>query len=256
MFYLYQTLLYQPIYNLLIFLYNIFPYKDLGIAIILLTILIKVVLHPLTKKSLKGQKALQSLQPKLDALKKEYANDKEKLAQEMMKLYKDQQVNPLSSCLPLLIQFPFIIAVYQVFQSGLGSVNFELLYPFIAKPEHLNTMFFGYFDLTSPLIPLALFAAIGQYYQAKMMTTKQPPAALQNKEGAKDENMLALMNKNMLYVMPVMTFVIGMSLPGGLTLYWLVTTVVTIIQQQLLQKKDVDPGHGPIEGTVIESKKS
>ncbi len=237
MIYLYKTFLYQPIFNLLIFLYNIVPLKDLGIAIILLTILVKLLLYPLTKKSLKSQKDLQKLQPKLDELKKKYSNDKEKLAQEMLNLYRQQKVNPMSSCLPVLIQFPFIIALYQALRAGLSS-HFDLLYNFIQVPQHLNTMFFNVLDLNKPQFSLALLAAIAQYIQTKMLATKQPPKPIQHKEGAKDENMLALMNKNMMVTMPIITFVIGVSLPGGLTLYWLVTNIITIFQQFSLYRND------------------
>lgn len=237
MLFLYETLLYQPIYNILIGLYNLVPYKDIGIAIIILTILVKVVLHPLTKKSLEGQKSLQELQPKLDELKEEHGDNKEALAQAMMNLYREHKVNPLSSCLPLLIQFPFIIAVYQVFRTGLESSTFELLYPFVSQPESLNIMFLGFMDLSKPALILAVLAAIGQFFQTRMLLRKQPPKKLRKKEGAKDENMMAAMNKNMSFIMPAITLVIGMSLPAGLTLYWFITTFATILQQHLIYKQ-------------------
>ena len=104
---LFNTILYEPIYNLLIYFYNIVPGNDIGLAIICLTVLIKLVLMPLSLQAVRSQKTLQDLQPKMDALKKQYKDSKEKLAAETMKLYKEQKVNPLSSCLPLLIQFPF-----------------------------------------------------------------------------------------------------------------------------------------------------
>lgn len=251
--FLYEVLLYQPIFNVLIGLYNAIPYKDVGIAIIILTILIKVILYPLTKKSLEGQKALQDLQPKLDALKKEHADDKEKLAQEMMKLYKEQNVNPMSSCLPILIQFPVIIALYQVFRNGLEATNYDLLYSFISAPAELNTLFLGFMPLNEPQFVLAVLAALGQFFQTRMLTQKRPPASLQTKDGAKDENVMAMMNKNMTFIMPIITLVIGMSLPGGLTLYWLVTTVVTIIQQMSLYK-DSKPAVVDAEATTVEKK--
>ena len=90
----------RPIFNLLIFIYNTVPGQDLGVAIILLTIVIKLILFPLSQKSIRSQKALQQLQPRIDALKKKYGSQREKMAQEMMALYKEQKVNPLSSCLP------------------------------------------------------------------------------------------------------------------------------------------------------------
>ena len=116
---LFHAFLYAPILNLLVFLYNIVPGHDLGVAIILLTIIIKLVLLPLSKQSIKSQKSLQDLQPKIDAIKAQYANNKEEMGRAMMNLYKENKVNPFSSCLPLLIQLPFFFAVFRV----LGMIN-------------------------------------------------------------------------------------------------------------------------------------
>src|SRR3989339_1157759 len=127
-----HTVLYQPLFNALIFFYNIIPGHSMALAITLLTVLIRVALWPLSAFSLKSQKALQDLQPKIDELKKQYKDDKAELAKATMALYKSQKVNPASSCLPLLIQLPLLIAVYQVFRSGLTTTNFSELYSFVA----------------------------------------------------------------------------------------------------------------------------
>lgn len=172
---LYTVILYQPLLNLLVFLYNMVPGHDLGVAIILLTILIKAVLYPLSRQSIHSQKALQDLQPKIEALKKQYKDEKEKLAKEMMTLYKNEKVNPLSSCLPLIIQLPFLIAVYQVFRTGLNSASLSLLYPFIANPGHLNLISLGLLDLAKSNVILAVLTGAAQFWQTKMLTTKRPP---------------------------------------------------------------------------------
>lgn len=238
MIYLFNTILFQPLFNLLVFLYNIVPGHDIGLAIIALTILIKLLLYPLSQQSLKSQKAMQELQPKIDALKKQHKGDKEKLARATMELYKQEKVNPLSSCLPLLIQLPFLIAVYQVFRSGLNSSSLNLLYPFVQNPGSINVISAGFLNLSQPNIIMALLTGAAQYWQAKMLTTARPP---KNMPGAKDEDMLAMMNKQMLYMMPVMTAIIGMSLPSGLTLYWLITTILTVAQQKFIFKKIKTP---------------
>ncbi|MFA6255255.1 MAG: YidC/Oxa1 family membrane protein insertase [Patescibacteria group bacterium] len=226
----FTTILYQPLLNLLVFLYNIIPGHDLGLAIILLTVLIKLVLYPFARQSIKSQKALQDLQPKVEALKKQYKDDKEKMAKEMMVLYKAEKVNPLSSCLPLLIQLPFLIAVYQVFRTGLDSSSLSLLYPFVQNPGQLNAISFGFLDLAKVNLVLAGLTGLAQFWQTKMLMAKKQPKI----EGAKDENMMAMMNKQMLYFMPVFTVIIGASLPAGLVLYWLVMTVLTALQQLLM----------------------
>ncbi len=230
---IFQSVFYQPILNLLVFLYNTISFHDLGLAIIFLTIAIKAILWPLSQKSIKAQKSLQDLQPKINAVKEQYKDDKQKQGQAMMQLYKDHKINPFSSCLPLLIQLPFLIAVFQVFSDGLNN-KLSLVYPFIEKPEVINTMAFGFLDLSKPNIYLAVLAGLAQFWQAKMMITKK---AAVKAEGSKDEDMAAIMNKQMLYMMPALTVFIGWTLPGGLTMYWFIVTVLTAVQQLLVFKK-------------------
>ncbi|MFA4871715.1 MAG: YidC/Oxa1 family membrane protein insertase [Patescibacteria group bacterium] len=231
---LFNTIFYQPILNLLVFFYNIIPGHDIGLAIILITIFIKLILYPFSLKSLQSQKALQELQPKIDEIKIKYKGQKEKLASEMMRLYKEEKVSPFSSCLPLLIQFPFLIAVYQVFMVGLTNGSLAALYPFIYNPGSITTIAFGFLDLSKPQIVLAVLAAAAQFWQARMLIVKKPEV---KSAGSKDENMMATMNRQMVYFMPIMTIVIGASLPGGLVLYWFVITLLTALQQVVAFKK-------------------
>lgn len=238
---IFNTILVQPLFNALVFFYNTIPGNDLGVAIIVLTVLIKALLYPLTHQTIKSQKAMQELQPKIEELKKKYKDNKEEQARAMMALYKENKVNPMSSCLPLLIQLPFLIAVYQVFAHGLKSESLQLLYPFISNPGHLNAISLGFFDLSKPNLILAGVTALAQFWQTKMLSTQKPPKELENKEGAKDEDMMAIMNKQMLFMMPAMTFFIGFTLPSGLVLYWFAMTILTVAQQYLmfgLKKKD------------------
>ncbi len=239
---IFQTVFYQPVLNLLVFLYN--QVGDLGIAIILLTILIKVILWPLSQKSIKSQADMQMLQPKLNELKKKYKDDKTALGQATMDLYKEYKINPMSSCLPLLIQLPFLYGVFRALRVGLTQ-DLSLVYPFITPPTDLSFMSFGV-DLSQRVVALAVLAGLAQFVQSKMMMKKQPAA---NKNEGGIEEMSAIMNKQMVYLFPIMTIVFGLSLPGGLTLYWLMFTLLTAFQQLVVQKKK-DP-EGPIEGQVI-----
>lgn len=232
---LFTTILTQPILNLLLWLYDVIPGRDIGVAIIALTIIIKALLYPLAKKQIKQQKMLQDLQPKIEALRNKYKDDKETQARELMALYQAEKVNPASSCLPLLIQLPIFIALLHVLQSVLGTQDFQLLYPFVAHPGTIQLTLFNGIPLDKPNIPMAIIAGFVQYWQARQMIArggaKQPPTNVKGSEGTKDESMAAMMNKQMMYVMPIMTIVIGFSLPGGLTLYWLTMSVLTVIQQ-------------------------
>lgn len=228
-------------FNLLVGLYNILPGADMGFAIIALTLAIKLILWPLTGAALKSQRAMQQLQPKLDALKEKHKDNKEALAKEMMELYTKEKVNPLSSCLPLLIQIPVLIALYRVLKLGVSDLDASMLYSFVQNPGQVNETFLGLIDLSVRSIPLALLAGASQFVQTKMLILKRPPAKLREKDGAKDEDMMAAMNQSMMYMMPLMTVVISWSLPAGLTLYWVAVSVISILQQFLVFKKNPLP---------------
>lgn len=233
---LFFIVFYQPIFNILVFLYNLVP--DIGFAIIVLTLLIRLVLYPLNHKALQSQRALQDLQPKLDQLKKEHKGDQQELGRAMMALYKKEKINPFSSCLPLLIQLPFLIGVFYVFRNGLSDpMALDAVYSFISRPETINPVTLGYFNLSAVSPILAVLAGAAQFWQAKMMVTRRQPSV----DGAQDENMTAIMNKQMVYFLPIITVVIGMTFPAGLTLYWLITTLATGAQQWFIFRDGKKP---------------
>ncbi|MFB6226583.1 MAG: YidC/Oxa1 family membrane protein insertase, partial [Candidatus Paceibacteria bacterium] len=131
MFGFFEAILYQPIFNIFVALYNIIP--DAGAVIVLMTVAIKGGLYPLMQSSLRSQKELKEIQPKLKEIKEEY-DDQQKVAEKTMNLYKKHDVNPLSSCFPILIQIPIFIALYWVLRNGLGTSDFHLLYSFVSSP--------------------------------------------------------------------------------------------------------------------------
>lgn len=246
---LFEIILYQPIFNTFVGLYNYIP--DVGVVILIMTIVIKGALWPLTRKSIQAQKSLTDLQPKLEELKKKHKDNQQELAQETMKLYRENKVNPLGSCLPILIQLPIFLALYWVLRSGLTTDDFSLLYPFIAAPESINPISLGIANLANVSWVLALAAGAAQFWQAKSMMRRRAPKVAG--EGAKDENMMAMMNKQMLYFMPVLTVFISLQLPGGVALYWFLSTFLTAVQQTILfRKQKKDKGDGSvIEGEVV-----
>ncbi|MFH1412924.1 MAG: YidC/Oxa1 family membrane protein insertase [bacterium] len=228
---MFHTIFYEPVLNLLVFLYNNVPGHDIGIAIVLLTIVIKLILWPLSGKALKSQKAMQTLQPKMEEIKAKFKDNKEAMSKAMMELYKVEKINPFSSCLPLLIQLPFFWAVFQVFRNELVNEHLESIYSFVSNPGTLNPVAFGLINLSEPNIALALLAGAAQFGQAKLMPKTKPT---QGKEG----NMMSIMGKQMMYFMPILTIFICMSLPSGLALYWFLTTLLTIFQQMYMFKKN------------------
>ncbi|MEO5927811.1 MAG: YidC/Oxa1 family membrane protein insertase [Patescibacteria group bacterium] len=243
---IFTTILIQPILNILVWLYNTVPGNDLGIAIVLLTILVKLVLYPVTMAQIKQQRMLQTLQPKVDEIRKRLKDDKENQAKELTELYKREKVNPASSCLPLLVQLPIFIGLYRALSEGISSQGLNLLYPFVANPGTIHAMMFGVIDLSKPNIVLAVLAGAVQFWQSyqilkKPALTVQPPTEIAQTEGAKDESMAAAMNKQMMYVMPLVTIFIGISLPGGLALYWLTMSLLTVAQQAIFLRKPTPP---------------
>jgi YidC/Oxa1 family membrane protein insertase len=245
---MFTTIFYQPILNLLVWIYNFLPGHDIGLAVIILTIIIKAVFWPLSGKAVKSQRAMQLLQPKIDALKQKYPKpeDREAMTKEMMALYKEEKINPFSSCLPLLIQLPFLWAIFRVFRDELLGKASGLIYPFIFNPGPLNVMAFGFLDFSKSNVVLAVLAGAAQFFQAKMMPMQKPAV---KGDGAKDESMAVMMNKQMLYIFPVLTVMICLSLPSGLAFYWLITTLLTILQQVLVFKKQKI--NEPLAGQIV-----
>lgn len=233
MYALYHEVLYRPILNLMVGLYDLL-FHDLGLVILAITVLVRLLIWPLTHRALQNQKVMLELQPKLNAVKAKYKDDREAQAKAMMELYKTEKVSPFSSCLPLLIQLPLFIALYRVLSVGLKSEQLQGLYAFVPNPGVLATKSLGFLDLAAPSIAIAVLAAAAQFLQAKMMSRKEPAV---HTEGSKDEDTMAIMNKQMLYMMPVLTLIIGWKLPAGLTLYWLFSNVAMIVQQYFVLKK-------------------
>ncbi|MCK4524930.1 MAG: membrane protein insertase YidC [Candidatus Andersenbacteria bacterium] len=240
--FIFNDLLYYPLFNLMVFFYNIIPGHDIGIAIIMLTLLVRFVLYPVNTKAIKSQKQLQEIQPKMKEVQAKYKNDKEKQAKALMELYQKHKINPMSGCFPILIQFPILIALYWVFLNGFKDESLSILYTFISNPGHINPMFIGLVNLSETNIVLAFIAGILQYFQTKMiMGNKKEEDKKENKKEKtpeeKTQDFAQSMSKQMIYLMPVLTFVFAMSFPSGLALYWAVTTLFAIVQQSLIIKK-------------------
>lgn len=227
----FNEILYRPIFNGLVLLYDIIPGHDLGIAIIILTVLIRFLLYPLSRKTIQSQKAMAKLQPEINEIRKKYKN-KEEQAKAMMDLYKKYKINPMSGCLPILIQFPILIALYRVFFTGLDPQKLDGLYSFITRPDSLNTMFIGVIDLSQRSIILAVLAGFFMFVQSKMLMSQKTTGQEGGfKIGGLDFS--SLISQQMTYFMPLITIFIAWSLPAALPLYWIIVTLFGIIQQYL-----------------------
>ncbi len=219
----FYLILYQPLFNILVLLCKYLPWHDLGFAIIILTILIKLALYPLASKAIKSQKALAKIQPRIKEIQEKYKNNKEAQGREMLAVYKQEKINPFSGLAVLLIQLPILIALYRLFWKGIGPDQMNNLYGFISFSGQVNLNFLGFLNLGGPNWGIALVAGLLQYWQAKMLMPK--------KTQQKKSDFSEQMQKQMAIFMPGFTFILLLSLPSALGLYWITTTLFTIIQQ-------------------------
>ncbi len=229
---IWMNFFYEPLYNALVFLISHVPWSDVGIAVVVLTILVKIITFPLTQKSLRSQIKMREIEPELETIKNQYPN-KEEQAKKTFELYKKHNINPLSGCLVLIIQLPILIALYKVFYSGF-TFNESLMYSFVKYPEHLNTLFLGIIDIAKKSIVLAILAGITQFLQVRISMP-----VYKKKEGDQSfkGELMKSMNMQMRYVMPVFIAFVAYSTSGAIALYLVVNNVVSIIQELIIKKK-------------------
>lgn len=219
-----KTILYKPFYNLLLFFAYIIPGHSMGWAIILLTFIVRGLLWVPSVKALQAPMKMRQYQDEIKQLQEKHKADRTVQAQALMAFYKEKGINPLSGCLPLIIQLPVILILYRVFIAGLKTFRPDLIYSFTPHLTTVNVMFLGA-DLSRPeRIFLPATAAILQFLQTRHYNALNPTTP-------KKDDPQAMMMKQMQFIFPIMTFIIALSLPSGLALYWSATTLFSLLQQ-------------------------
>lgn len=227
---IFNALLYQPMLNALILIY--IGVGSFGLAVIILTLFIKALTHSMNKKAIESQKKIAELQPKIKELQEKYKDDKERMSIEMLSLWKLHKFNPFAGILPLFVQIPVVIALYWVFMNGFDLEKIKpMLYSFVTITDPINSLFLM-IDLSKASIPLAFVAAIVQYYQARSMSIKN---TTKKKEGEEPE-VSEIIQKQMTYVVPAITLAVLWTLPSAIGLYWVTSSVITIIEQKIVMK--------------------
>ncbi len=238
---LWNAIFYKPIFNILIFIINNITFGDVGFAIIFVTIIIKFILYPLTRKSIKSQILMKRMDPEIKLIKKNFPN-KEEQAKKTFELYKKYGTNPFSGCLVVLIQLPVIFALYYVILKGLKIDN-GLIYPFLNKPGILNTNFLGYFEIGSKSLILAISAGITQFIQGYLaspvpvkneieITTDKP----NNNEASFQDTMASSMQMNIKYFLPLFIAYIAWQISAAVALYFITSNIFTIVQEWYIRK--------------------
>lgn len=257
--YLFNTLLVTPLLNAMVFLYQLSG--NLGLAIILLTIIIKVLLIPIMNPMMKNMKKQQTLKPELDSIKKKYPNDKKKQAELQMELFKQHGINPASGCSTQILMLLVLIALYNVIRkfslsSSIGDINSQLYFDSLKlATDHVINHKFLYLDLTKPdpYYVVALLSGFFQFIASKMMMPSLKKAEkVAEKTENKEDDMAYMMQQQSTYMMPIMNVVIGLTLPAGTMLYIIVSTLFSIVQNYFVYGLgDLKPWINKIKSVIV-----
>lgn len=226
----YHEVIYRPLLNGLVGIYLLLPYRDLGLAIIVLTLLVRLILHHSFAAAIRSQRAMAKIAPRLREIQERHKSNREAAAAATMALYREEGVHPLSGCLPLLIQLPVLIGLYRVFWKGIALEDHSLLYSFLPALDVFDPVAFGLFNLAQPSIVLAAAAGASQFLQS--LTMPQPPVS---SSAAGDFS--SAMAWQARYVFPVIIAAISWSLPSALAFYWTVFNLLAILHQRLIERR-------------------
>ena len=222
---IYNQILYIPLLNALIYIYNTISLESLGFAVIILTIIIRIILFPLFHKMTKNQMVLQKIQPLIKATTEKHKDNKEEQVKKILEIYKTNKVTPFSSIGFLLIQIPILLALFHVFVKGFTDETLVNLYSFIYKPDQIHSIFLNLINLEKMSIIIVVLAAFSQYMQGQLSLLKNDV----NKNDPAQK-----IGRQMIYIAPALTFFILLGLPSVIGLYWITTSVFSIGQQIII----------------------
>lgn len=231
----FHTTIYTPLYNGLIILLNLGTWMDVGIAVIVLTILVKTALFPLSLKAARTQRIMKELEAPMKEIKEKYKDNREEQGRKLLDLYRDNNVNPFSSFLVLFIQLPVILGLYFVFlKGGLPNVDMDLLYSFVPKPQEISMFFLGLVDMASKNIPLAILAGVTQHFQARYAL---PPTEPRKENASFQEDFARSLQVQMKYVLPVVIVFVAYVASAAVALYWITSNIFAIGQELHVKKR-------------------
>ncbi len=237
---MFNTFFLEPIYNTVLFFINIIPNHDIGIAVILTTLLVKIILLPLNLSSQRSVYLMKEAQIEIDEIKAKHKGDNKKLAEETMSLYKKKKIKPFSSIFTLIIQIPVFIALYFVFVDGVVFKE-NLIYSFIDFPENLKHLAFGFMDLTKHYWFLGVLTGISMYIFSKRQADAFKNIKENKKDKEKESDFKTIFAKNMqmqmLYFLPVISGISAAMFPAVIGLYWTVNNILNIFQDVYIKRK-------------------
>jgi YidC/Oxa1 family membrane protein insertase len=225
---------------------DVLPWIDIGIAVAIFTIIVKLILFPLSKASLLTQVRMKEIEPEVNKIKAEYATDRQTQALKIMQLYKDKKIRPFAGVLLIFIQLPILFALLSVFYKIIPQVNPDFLYGFVSVPV-IKTQLLGLVDLTQKSLILALLTGIAQYLQLHFSISNKKPLPVPGKEGVRDlsTDLAVSMGKQMKVMVPILAFVsvywlIPSKFPQAssiIAIYWMMSSLFTLAQELYIRKK-------------------
>ena len=238
---MFHTLFYKPMYNALIFILDILPNHDVALAVIILTVIIKLVLLPLSHKMFVTQIAQKKVQPIIAKIQEEYKDNRQMLGVKLLEVYKEHKINPFSSILLMIIQIPIVFALYFVFaRGGLPEVNMADLYSFVSHANNIRHIFLGV-DFTKANIFIGLIAALSQYGQIRLSLQNVKVEKDKPKSEMKPEELMQQqMSFMMKYFMPILIFAASLQVSAAVALYWIISSIFMIAQELYFRNKYKD----------------
>jgi len=231
----FHTVVYVPLYNALVAIFSLGSWVDLGIAVIVLTVLVKTALFPLSLKAARTQMILKEIETPTKEIREKYKNNKEEQGRKLLELYRENNINPLSSIFLLFIQLPVILGLYFVFlKGGFPAVQTEILYNFIKAPSEISAHFLGFLDMTSKNVFLAIFAGISQFFQAKYALPSIAPRA---ENASFQEDFVRSLQMQTKFVLPIVIAFVAYVASAAVALYWITSNIFAIGQELQVRKR-------------------
>ena len=232
---LFHTFLYVPIYNLLVFLVDVVPAGDVGLAVVIATVIVKVILMPLSLRAVRTQRQMKLIEPQLKELKEKHKDNREQQAKEMLALYREHNVRPFASIFGILIQLPIIIALYLVFSRGaIFTIDPNLLYAFVPLPTVISPLFLGLFAVAGTSFILAALAGLAQFAHAYVSIPV--PAASKAEKRSATEDFGRMMAVQARYILPMIVAVIAFITSGAVALYFITSSLVGLLQEAIVRR--------------------
>lgn len=232
---LFHLIFFQPLYNALVWITDVLPGGDIGLAVIILTIIVRLILFPLQHKMTRTQRKLKELEGEIKAIKEKHQKDPQAQAKAMMLLYKEHGISPFSGFLLLIIQLPILWALYWVFHDGV-TVEPELLYSFVVAPAVTNSLFLGLVDLSARSLVLSLIAGAAQYLQVSFAMPSLPKADPKAAPSFKDD-LARSMSMQMKFIFPVMIALVSWSVPSVVALYWITSSLFSVGHELIVRRQ-------------------